>query len=191
LIVKRTSRHSQKRTSRRTFHAHTCASNAQGLCYVCGKLMDSHKFHGYTGVEANARGRVGAAKELDISEGIGLVREASPDEQLGFLPPGAAARIAKMPAGLYSYGFGKNGESIRPFRQATLGGALTSTRIAAQKSREYHWLVDNRLGYPVVARIFDNFGNSAFRVEEYAKTLARQPVKVGAKTKRTSRSRAA
>lgn len=188
--MKRTSRHQQKRTSRRPFVAHTCASDNQGLCHVCGKLMNSDRFHSYMGVESNPRGRVGATKEFAMLDGIGVVRAASPEEQLGFMPPGVASRLAKRPEGVYSYGFGKGGESIRRFPNATLGGAVTSARIAAQKSREYHWVVDNRGGYPVVVRAFDPAGKSVYRVEEYAQQLARVPVMVEAR-KKTSRTRAA
>lgn len=188
--MKRTSRHPQKRTSRRSFAAHTCRSDAQGLCRVCGGLMDSGKFHDYGTVRPNARGKIGATKEFAMLDGIGVVRAAAPEEQLGFMPPGVASRLAKRPEGVYSYGFGKGGESIRRFPNATLGGAVTSTRIAAQKSREYHWVVDNRGGYPVVVRAFDPAGKSIYRVEEYAQQLARVPVMVEAR-KKTSRSRAA
>lgn len=188
--MKRTSRHPQKRTSRRSFAAHICAADNQGLCHVCGKLMNPDWFHSYTGVESNPRGRVGVTKEFAMLDGIGVVRAAAPEEQLGFMPPGVASRLAKRPEGVYSYGFGKGGEPIRRFPNATLGGAVTSTRIAAQKSREYHWVVDNRGGYPVVVRAFDPAGKSIYRVEEYAQQLARVPVMVEAR-KKTSRSRAA
>ena len=185
--MKRTSRRPAKRTSRRSFRPHACASDNQGLCHVCGKLMNSDRFHSYTGVESNPRGRIGASKELAVSEGVGFVRDVHPEEQLGFLPPGLASRLSKMAQGVYSYGFGKRGESLRRFPNATLGGALTSTRIAAQKSREFHYLIDNHSGYPVVARIFDQSGRSVYRVEDYASKLKAEPVKVEVKKKRTSR----
>jgi hypothetical protein len=134
----------------------------------------------------NPRGRMSAAKELGVYDGIGLVRDAAPREQLGFLPPTLEGRIKKMPKGLYSYGFGKRGESIRPFKTDSMSGALTSTRIAASKSREYHWLIDNQGGYPVVVRIFDDTGRTTFRVEEYARKFEHAMVTV--ERKRTSRA---
>lgn len=189
--MKRTSRQPQKRTSRRPTQPHACRLSSQGLCRTCGRLMDAERFHEH-GVESNPRGKIGVTKEFAMLDGIGTVRAAAPEEQLGFAPPGVAARIAKRPEGVYSYGFGKGGESIRRFPNATLGGAVTSTRIAAQRSREYHWVIDNRGDYPVVVRAFDPAGKTLYRVEEYAKQLARVPVMVEAKkTKRTSRSRAA
>lgn len=186
LNVKRTSRHAQKRTSRRPTQPHVCMSSSQGVCRTCGRLMDAARFHEH-GVQANPRGKIGVTKEFAMLDGIGTVRAAAPEEQLGFAPPGVAARFAKRPEGVYSYGFGKNGESIRRFPNATLGGAVTSTRIAAQRSREHHWVIDNRGGYPVVVRAFDPAGKTVYRVEEYAKTLTREPVRVEAKKKRTSR----
>lgn len=189
--MKRTSRQPQKRTSRRPTHPHACRSSSQGLCRTCDRLMDAERFHEH-GLKVNPRGKIGVTKEFAMLDGIALVRAAAPEEQLGFMPPGLAARLAKRQEGVYSCGFGKNGESIRRFPNATLGGSVTSTRIAAQRSREYHWVVDNRGGYPVVVRAFDPAGKTVYRVEEYAKQLALVPVMIEAKkTKKTSRSRAA
>lgn len=143
-----------------------------------------------SGFRPNPRGRVGATKEFAIGGAVGAVREAGGGEQLNFLPPGIAVKIARMPQGYYSFGYGKKGESLRPFKTGDLGGAMTSTRIAAQKSREFHWLVDNHGRYPVVIRIFDENGRTTYRVEEYARKF--EKVYVERREKRTSRmSRAA
>lgn len=187
--MKRTSRPGVKRTSRRAVAPHTCVVNAGGTCRSCGALMNVNRFHEYTGVRSNPRGKIGVTKEFAMLDGIGVVRDAAPKEQLSFVPPGMAKQIAKWPAGVYSFGIERS--SVRRFPKATLGGAVTSTRIASQKSGGYHWVVDNRDGYPVLVRAFDPAGKTIYRVEEYAKKLARVPVLVEARrTKRTSRVRA-
>ncbi len=117
-----------------------------------------------------------ARKELDVYTGVGLVRDAQPSEQLAFMPPGLDRRLNRMARGVYSYGMGKKGESLRPFKTGSMSGALTSTRIAAQKSREFHWLIDNHDGYPVVVRVFDDTGRTTYRVEDYAKKFERMAV---------------
>lgn len=112
--------------------------------------------------------RLKASTVFKLSESIGVVRDAAPAEQKGFMPPGVASRISKMGPGYYSYGFGKRGESLRRFPRADMSGALTSTRIAASRSGETHYFIDNAAGYPVVVRIFEPSGKTVFRVEEYA-----------------------
>jgi len=59
---------------------------------------------------------------------------------------------------------------------------MMSTRIAASKSHEFHWLVDSRSRYPVVVRAFDQSGKTLFRIEEYAKQAV--PVYVSARRER-------
>lgn len=116
--------------------------------------------------------RLKASTELKIEEAIAIVREMKPPEQKSFLPPAAWKHIVAGGPGWYSYGSGKKRDNvIRKYKTESLGGALTSTRIAASASGETHWLVDNHGRYPVVIRIFDAAGKSAFRVEEYAKKL--------------------
>lgn len=133
-------------------------------------------------VQRNARLKAGT--DLDIRKSIAIVRSKRPREQDGFLPPHAFRAIANDGPGWYSYGSGrKTSNVIRKFKTEDLGGAMTSTRIAATKSGEYHWLVDNHSHYPVVIRIFDEHGKSVFRVEEYAQKLT--GVEVPVEVKRT------
>jgi len=115
--------------------------------------------------------RLKAKTEFGINEAIGVVREVQPPPQRDFMPPGAFGKIAKMGPGLYSYGHGKRGTAIRVYKSEELGGVMTSTRIAASKSGESHWLIDNHRGYPVIIRIFDSKGKTVFRVEEYARKI--------------------
>ena len=107
--------------------------------------------------------------ESKIGEAIWKVREDASREQLGFMPPGLAARLRKLEPGLYKYGWGpKRGEVLQRYKNATIGGAMTSLRIGSRAAGEFHWLIDNHDGYPVVIRIIDASGKSAYRVEEYA-----------------------
>jgi hypothetical protein len=109
------------------------------------------------------------------------VRESGrPSEVAGVLPPGVAAKFKHLAPGLYKYGYGpKRGEAIVRFKNASLKGALTSTRIGAKAVGEYHWVVDNfDPKFPVVIRGIDDHGGTYWRVEEYAKQHARVPVMV-------------
>jgi hypothetical protein len=66
---------------------------------------------------------------------------------------------------------------------------MTSTRIAASKSVEPHWLIDtSEPAYPVVIRAITAQGKTAWRVEEYAKQFAEERVLVR-RTRSTSGSR--
>jgi hypothetical protein len=129
--------------------------------------------------------------ELTIWDAVGTVRAAKPREMRDTLPPGLAAKFKKLAPGLYKYGYGpKKGETIVKFTNASLKGAMTSTRIGASKVHEYHWVIDNfDPNFPVIIRGIDDRGRSYFRVEEYAKSLVREPVLVKRQsmTKRTSR----
>ena len=103
------------------------------------------------------------------------------------LPPGLAAKFKKLAPGLYKYGVGpRKGESIVKFTNASLKGAMTSTRIGASKVHEYHWVIDNfDPSFPVIVRGIDDRGRSYFRVEEYARSLVRAPALV----RRTSKAK--
>ncbi len=126
---------------------------------------------------SHARAKPTKMSELGVWEAIGAVRAAHPREHLDVLPPGVVAKFKKLPPGLYKYGFGNKGEAISRFKNATLKGAMTSTRIGASKVGQYHWLVDNfDPSFPVVVRGIDDHGRSYFRIEEYAKRFERVPV---------------
>jgi hypothetical protein len=135
--------------------------------------------------------------EMEVWNSIGTVRIAGPKGHANsILPPGIAAKFKKMPPGLYKYGWGpKKGESFLKFTNATLKGAMTSTRIGASKVHENHWLIDSfDPSFPVVIRGIDDRGITFFRVEEYAKALVREQEpavlkrsQAASKTKRTSR----
>jgi hypothetical protein len=71
--------------------------------------------------------------------------------------------------GLYRYG--GPGTLTRFDRDIQLQGAMTSTRIAASKAKDTHWLVDASGGYPVVVRIVGPDGKTIYRVEDFAATL--------------------
>ena len=117
--------------------------------------------------------------DLGVYDSVARVRQSgSPTEMAGLLPPGVAAKFKKLPPGLYKYGWGpKKGEAIVQFKNASLRGALTSTRIGASKVGEYHWVVDNYdPKFPVIIRGIDDKGRSYFRVEEYAQKYAKVPV---------------
>jgi hypothetical protein len=123
--------------------------------------------------------------EMDVWNSIALVRqEGHPTTMADMLPPGVAAKFKRLPPGLYKYGYGpKKGEAIVQFKNASLKGAMTSTRIGASKVGEYHWIVDNfDPKFPVIVRGIDDQGRSYFRVEEYAKTLVGVPVAVQVKS---------
>ena len=115
-------------------------------------------------------------------EAIDVVRAAAPRVQLTFLPADLRSELLNEQDGVYSYAAGK----LRAFPRASLGGAVTSTRIATQKTGEHHWVVDKHGGYPVVVRVFDPSGQTIYRVEEYAERFSRKR-----SSKRTSRSKAA
>lgn len=128
--------------------------------------------------------------EMSVWSSVGAVRSAGhPNIMAGMLPPGVAKKFRHLPPGLYKYGYGpKKGESIVQFKNASLKGALTSTRIGASKVGEYHWVVDNfDPKFPVIIRGIDDHGRSYFRVEEYAKSLIKKPVAVT--VKRTSHAK--
>lgn len=132
---------------------------------------------------SGARPKPAKMSELGVWEAIGAVRAAHPREHLDVLPPGVAAKFKKLPPGLYKYGFGNKGEAIVRFKNATLKGAMTSTRIGASKVGQYHWLIDNfDPHFPVVVRGIDDHGRSYFRIEEYAKRFERVPVYAQRKT---------
>ncbi len=128
--------------------------------------MDSDRFHEH-GIVANRRSSgQDLSKEFAMLEGIDIVRSAASPEQLSFIPPNMLALLESMAPGVY--GFGIEESSVRNFPNASLTGAVTSTRIASQKSGGYHWLVDKTGRYPVVVRVFSPTGETLYRVEEYA-----------------------
>lgn len=132
---------------------------------------------------SHARSKPPKMSELGVWEAIGTVRAAHPREHLDVLPPGVAAKFKKLPPGLYKYGVGNKGEAIVRFKNATLKGAMTSTRIGASKVGQYHWLIDNfDPSFPVVVRGIDDHGRSYFRIEEYAKRFEKAPVYAQRKT---------
>lgn len=115
--------------------------------------------------------------ELGVFQAVGVVRAAHPREQLGLLPPGLAAQLKRVSPGLYRYGYGRKGAALTKFTKAGLRGAMTSTRIAASKSVEPHWLIDTSdPAYPVVIRAVTAQGKTVWRVEEYAKQFELVPV---------------
>lgn len=112
-----------------------------------------------------------AKTELAINEAIGIVRSEAPREQLTFLSGTAKKALRNASSGLYRWAEGK----LTRFKETTsLAGALTNMRIAASKSGEPHFLIDNGR-YPVVVRISDGRGRTVYRVEEYARQFARVP----------------
>jgi len=127
--------------------------------------------------------------EMTVWSSVGAVRTAGhPSVMAGMLPPGVAAKFKKLPPGLYKYGWGpKKGEAIVQFKNASLLGAMTSTRIGASKVAETHYVVDNfDPRSPVIIRGIDDRGRTYFRVEEYAKTLVGTPEHVVVSRKRTT-----
>lgn len=127
--------------------------------------------------------------DLSVLMSAAAVREAAPRRHHDMLPPGVASKLKRLPPGIYKYGWGpKRGEVIQPFRSASLLGAITSTRIGAAKSGEFHWVIDNLdPKFPVVIRGIDGAGKTVFRVEEYAKQFELAP----AVKKRRASSRSA
>jgi hypothetical protein len=126
---------------------------------------------------SHARPKPPKMSELGVWDAVGVVREARPREHLQVLPPGVAAKFKHLAPGLYKYGHGAKGEAIVRFKNATLKGAMTSTRIGASKVGTYHWLIDNfDPNFPVVIRGIDDHGRSYFRIEEYAKNFEKVPV---------------
>ena len=130
---------------------------------------------------SHARPKSPKFSEMAIWESVARVRESGrPSEVAGVLPPGVATKFKHLAPGLYKYGYGpKKGEVIVQFKNASLKGALTSTRIGAKAVGEFHWVVDNfDPKFPVVIRGIDDHGATYWRVEEYAKQHARVPVLV-------------
>lgn len=117
--------------------------------------------------------------ELSVLTASADVREARPRGHHDLLPPGVAAKLKKLPPGIYKYGWGpKRGESIVRFKNASLLGAITSTRIGASKVGEFHWVIDNLdPSFPVVIRGIDESGHTVFRVEDLAKHLEKVAVR--------------
>lgn len=132
---------------------------------------------------SHARPKRPKMSELGVWEAVGIVREAHPREHRDVLPPGVAAKFKHLAPGLYKYGHGAKGEAIVRFKDATLKGAMTSTRIGASKSGAYHWVVDNfDPSFPVVVRGIDDHGRTYFRIEDYAKRFEKVPVMARRKT---------
>jgi len=129
---------------------------------------------------------VGNAKfsELGTLDAVARVRASGSREQLGFMAPGLVKKLRALPPGIYKYGHGpKKGEVITRYTSAkSLKSALTSARIGARAVSEYHWVIDNfDPSYPVVIRIIDDKGKSAYRVEEYAQKIPSEKVAVSRK----------
>lgn len=119
--------------------------------------------------------------DLGVLAAVGVVRAEASREAKGMLPPGVASRLSKMPPGIYKLGYGpKKGEVLQRFTSAkNLRNMLTSTRIGAKASGEFHWVIDAfDPSRPVVIRGIDGSGKTVFRVEEYARQLVREPVAV-------------
>jgi len=126
-----------------------------------------------------------AKTEFKVWEAVGLVRDVHP--KATHVPPGVMQGIRVRGPGLYVYGFGKKGASLRKYKAATdLTGALAAARIAARVSDEPHWVIDFHGDYPVVVRQLDPGGKTAYRVEEYAKALVKEPVYVYAVKKKAT-----
>jgi hypothetical protein len=155
---------------------------------VVDQLARRHREHTGKKLGENAGRRSSHARpkspkfsEMAIWESVARVRESGrPSEVAGVLPPGVATKFKHLAPGLYKYGYGpKKGEVIVQFKNASLKGALTSTRIGAKAVGEFHWVVDNfDPKFPVVIRGIDDHGATYWRVEEYAKQHARVPVLV-------------
>ena len=118
--------------------------------------------------------------DIGVLTAVGVVRSSATQKESDVLPPGIASKFKKLPPGIYKYGYGpKKGEVIQRFKNASLRGALTSTRIGAKSVGEYHWVVDNfDPSFPVVIRGIDDQGKTFFRVEEFAKQFEREPAMV-------------
>lgn len=112
--------------------------------------------------------------KLKIEEGIELVRDAKPKPQKKFIPFGGFSKLKRRKPGLYRLGEGGWKTLLRFNDNVTLGAAIANNRIAADKSNEYHWLIDVHGGYPVVIRIANTEGKTTYRVEEYAKKIAKE-----------------
>lgn len=145
--------------------------------------------HGW--VSRNPRGRLGGTKEMALWEAMELARQHPVADQgaWSILSPAAKAKIKALPDGFYSYGMGKAGAALRGYKTGDLSGVMTSTRIAASKSHEPHWLFQVRKHHPVVIRMFDDNGRSVYRVEEFAKVSQAVAVPVRARRSRSASAR--
>lgn len=124
-------------------------------------------------VTVNAK-LLGKKTKLKIEEGVELVRDVKPKQQKKFIPFGGFNKLKRRKPGLYRLGEG-GWKTLTRFKDSvTLGAAIANNRIAADKSNEYHWLIDVHGGYPVVVRIANTQGKTTYRVEEYAKKLAEE-----------------
>ena len=112
--------------------------------------------------------------KLKIKEGIELVRDVQPAPQKKFIPFGGFNKLKRRKPGLYRLGEGGWKTLVRLSDNVSLGAAIANNRIAADKSNEYHWLIDVHGGYPVVVRIANTEGKTTYRVEEYAKKLTKE-----------------
>lgn len=128
---------------------------------------------------SHARPKPPKFSEMAIWQAVATVRETGKSSEVAsILPPGVAAKFKRLAPGLYKYGYGpKKGEVFVQFKNATLKGAMTSTRIGAKAVGEYHWVVDNfDPKFPVVIRGIDDRGGTYWRIEEHVKTRVRTPV---------------
>ena len=105
-----------------------------------------------------------------VQSAIRKVLRSKSKKQLGFMSPKLRQELKWAPTGgLYRYG--GPGTLTHFDSSVPMQSAMTSTRIAASKAKDVHWLIDVISGYPVVVRIVDPGGKTIYRVEEYAATL--------------------
>lgn len=117
-----------------------------------------------------------AGTELTMWEAISLATQQPATSQGAWavLSPAAKAKIKALPDGFYSYGVGKKGPALRTFHSQNLSGLAMSTRIAASKSHEPHWLIAVQGRHPVVVRMFDDRGKTVYRVEEFVQQVGQR-----------------
>jgi len=145
-----------------------------------GRRRSSLRFNA-TRRSSAARPKAPKFSEMAVWQAVAAVRESGRSSEIAsVLPPGVAAKFKHLSPGLYKYGRGpKKGEVIVKFKNASLKGAMTSTRIGASKVGEYHWVVDNfDPKFPVVIRGMDDHGRTFFRIEEHVKPRVRETVSV-------------
>jgi hypothetical protein len=120
---------------------------------------------------SSAKSRVGYALATLRREGVSPQRAG--------LNARIAASLARRGQGLYRVGKGK----VTKYKSSTtLQGAMTSTRIAASRSGETHWLVKvYKSGRPktVVVRKINPQGKTVYRVEEVAQRARARRRRVG------------
>lgn len=126
--------------------------------------------------------------ELKVWESVGTVRESHPKAMVDMFPPGLRAKLKRLPPGIYKWGIGpKRGETIVQFKNASLKGAILSTRIGAGKSESFHLVIDNYdPNFPVIVRGVDDRGRTTFRVEEFAKAKVKVPVAIKKSSKKST-----